>query len=379
MSLCFVLDETFLVHCTDYLDIFTTNEIDYADIFATTLENDATASRPTSSRDDVTFEETTAKWDDDEEVKSKYFMLKQINFLSNQICELNEKCVPYYLCPANKTIVTDGALLIDERRDEEAKEELNVCPSLHTCCTKVNHQKSVAAFGEINEICQERAKFPNPTECGYRNPKGLGGEVKSMSGTDSYAQYAEFPWMTAVLTEGHIDGSAVLTYKCGGSLIHPNVVLTASHNVAGINPKSILVRAGEWDTQSKSEICPDENRKVKQVIMHEDFSRANLQNDIALLILESEFKITPFINIICLPSENIIFDGQRCLTMGWGKNKFGKDGVYQAFLKKIDLPIVEHFDCQTKLRKTRLGEDFLLHDSFICAGNFVENFVELSN
>ena len=37
-------------------------------------------------------------------------------------------------------------------------------------------------------------------------------------------------------------------------------------------------------------------------------------------------------------------------------------------LKEIDLPLVNHDDCEDKLRQTRLGEDFKLHDSFVCAG-----------
>merc|ERR1711988_1998838 len=35
---------------------------------------------------------------------------------------------------------------------------------------------------------------------------------------------------------------------------------------------------------------------------------------------------------------------------------------------EIDLPVVNHDDCQDSLRKTRLGKKFKLHDSFVCAG-----------
>lgn len=46
----------------------------------------------------------------------------------------------------------------------------------------------------------------------------------------------------------------------------------------------------------------------------------------------------------------------------------GKEGKYQVILKKIDLPTVEFNECQTSLRKTRLGAAFNLHSSFMCAG-----------
>lgn len=37
-------------------------------------------------------------------------------------------------------------------------------------------------------------------------------------------------------------------------------------------------------------------------------------------------------------------------------------------LKKVELSLVPNDVCQQKLRKTRLGEHFRLHDSFVCAG-----------
>jgi hypothetical protein len=48
--------------------------------------------------------------------------------------------------------------------------------------------------------------------------------------------------------------------------------------------------------------------------------------------------------------------------------QFGVKGNYQNFLKKVELPVVDNENCQNMLRKTRLGEDFILHSGFICAG-----------
>nr|CAD7440787.1 unnamed protein product [Timema bartmani] len=42
--------------------------------------------------------------------------------------------------------------------------------------------------------------------------------------------------------------------------------------------------------------------------------------------------------------------------------------TFQTPLKKVELPIVPHDECQKKLRTTRLGPFFKLHGSFICAG-----------
>lgn len=51
-----------------------------------------------------------------------------------------------------------------------------------------------------------------------------------------------------------------------------------------------------------------------------------------------------------------------------GKDKFGKDGLYQVILKRVELPVIGRDECQIKLRETRLGRHFILDHSFICAG-----------
>merc|ERR1712115_261745 len=70
----------------------------------------------------------------------------------------------------------------------------------------------------------------------------------------------------------------------------------------------------------------------------------------------------------CLPHANEIFDSTTCFATGWGKDQFGAAGEYQVVLKEIDLPFVSNGVCQDKLRSTRLGQKFKLHDSFLCAG-----------
>ena len=46
---------------------------------------------------------------------------------------------------------------------------------------------------------------------------------------------------------------------------------------------------------------------------------------------------------------------------GWGKDTFGDGGNYQHLLKEVDLPVLDSRDCEKKLRRTRLGNDFVLH------------------
>lgn len=67
---------------------------------------------------------------------------------------------------------------------------------------------------------------------------------------------------------------------------------------------------------------------------------------------------------------NIFVDSNSNLFL----DQFGKDGVYQRILKRIELSIVPRELCIQQLRETKVGPDFQLHESFICAGIF---FIEL--
>lgn len=132
----------------------------------------------------------------------------------------------------------------------------------------------------------------------------------------------------------------------------------------------IKVRAGEWDTQTENERIPFQERNVAQIILHEHFvsSAGNLYNDVALLILDRSFAKTESVGTICLPEQNQVFNTENCFATGWGKTTFGEQGRYAVILKKIQLPTVSHKKCQAALRKTRLAESFILHNSFMCAG-----------
>ena len=103
-----------------------------------------------------------------------------------------------------------------------------------------------------------------------------------------------------------------------------------------------------------------------------------VQNDAALLHLKKDFELDNHLDTICLPQypddrnrnyEKGKFD---CSVQGYGKSAFGPQGAYQEAMRQINLPIVENRQCQQQLRDTRLPDDFILHDSFLCAGGSSE-------
>ncbi|XP_076645071.1 ovochymase-1 [Halictus rubicundus] len=262
------------------------------------------------------------------------------------------ECVPYYLCRSGK-IVTDASGVLDVRQGAPC-EAYN-----HTCCNLAD------------KIDPDKPTLTPPMErkgCGQRHVTGVG--IRISGDENSETQFAEFPWMVAILNDemNGNDRENKTVFTCGGSLIHYQAILTAAHCVKGVDASTLLVRAGEWDTLTRNEIYPHQDRRVQKVIIHDKFYSGGLFYDYAILILTKPFEPEENVDVVCLPDPNVIYDGSRCFATGWGKDKFGVNGQYQAILKKIELPMVPRNKCQSDLRNTKVGKHFQLHETFICAG-----------
>lgn len=263
----------------------------------------------------------------------------------------------------------DGSGLLDIRFDP--KDE---CPDyFEQCC-------------QTDLIVEPKPPVDKHVEatCGRREESGIGFKITNQN--DHESEFGEFPWQAAILKEEHVGDESLTVFQCGGSLIHPSVVLTggfchlssfkqvfqmclflAAHCVDGKDPKSLIVRLGEWDTQTKNEPFAHVDYAVKDVTIHKSFKKSTLHNDIALVFLAEPAKLEPHINTICL-SDHQAFEGDQCFVSGWGKDSYGREGKYQVILKKIQVPVMSFGLCQTRLRTTRLGKWFKLHERFMCAG-----------
>lgn len=185
------------------------------------------------------------------------------------------KCVPYWSCanPPNAD-VTENRFYgeIDVRYTPESCQDV-----LDVCCpvgseTKVPvkpHEQHMTPppldNHNINPPPSARAK------CGQRNVNGI--DFTIVGNTNNEAGFAEFPWMVALL----VSDSDCL---CGGSLIHPRIVLTGAHCVFNVSSQALRVRAGEWDTQTTKERLPHQERTINSIITHPDFNTKTLANDL---------------------------------------------------------------------------------------------------
>lgn len=271
----------------------------------------------------------------------------------------NGFCVPVHLCTAG-FILQHGENIISPRFQDyedmvyvELEQKNTTCPFSTICCA-LKEGQGVLRNGPSEP--QKLAPLP-PSKCGINRPNGYVLRVNN----SAIAQFGEFPWM-AVLFKGKDQ------YFCGGSLIHPKVILTAAHCVLNLTLDTLSVRLGEWDTVTENEPMPHQQYGVQKMIVHEGYVHKKFHNDIALLIMEKAAELRLNVNTICLPPKNSIFDDQRCMASGWGTSNFDPEGKYSEVMKKVELPVVPRERCKLLFKATRLGWFFQLHKSILCGG-----------
>ncbi|XP_001988787.2 phenoloxidase-activating factor 2 [Drosophila grimshawi] len=250
-------------------------------------------------------------------------------------------------------MITDGKFIIQYREILNSSDIALGCYWLEKCCS---------IFDKLENVKKKSYSYQG---CGYRNPEGVQVTLKNTMKSES--QFGEFPWMVRILASQY-----PAVNSSGGSLLSPKVVLTTAHYVIWTAARNLKVIAGEWDTKIDIEILPHEERAVERKIVHDSFNRESGYYDIALLILTTPFNLAEHIGTICLPYPAFDFTNKRCFVTGWGKRNW-EDMDYPHILKKVDLPFVSRTECQKQLRKTRLGEYFNLHESFVCAGGEKDN------
>jgi kallikrein len=219
-----------------------------------------------------------------------------------------------------------------------------------------------------SEVCCDAT--PNTAQAENKPPRcgsPSKAHIKSRITSGLPTSFGELPW-NLIIQESGGDKKRNL-YKCGASLIHPKVAITAAHCVTPYSeqPEKILVRAGEWDVDSRAEPLPFQDNFVEEILIYYDYNALSLKNDIAVLILAEHFQLADNVGIICLssPDERIAENG--CIASGWGKDAH-PEGKYSPVLKKVQVPLVPRDYCLQALRATRLGPRYSLHKSFVCAG-----------
>lgn len=120
----------------------------------------------------------------------------------------------------------------------------------------------------------------------------------------SAADANNYPWFVTVIAGGG---------QCGGSVVHPNWVLTAAHCFSsGLLPSNVVVTAGR---QRLSESNTGEERTAIRYIVHPDYNKQLNDNDVALIELSSPLTATV---VKLAPPANAVADDIALRAVGRG-------------------------------------------------------------
>jgi secreted trypsin-like serine protease len=166
---------------------------------------------------------------------------------------------------------------------------------------------------------------------GLKEPvtKIVGGTATSIS---------EFPWQVYYKSGN---------YRCGGTIIAPNWVLTAAHctedgNHSAIDVSSMSIIVG---TTYPTQLNSGKTYLISEVIRHENYNSALIENDIALLRLDQPINY-PNATPIKLISPIDVNDGATApgvmaWVTGWGVISVPLQ-ITAFALQKVQLPIVSN-------------------------------------
>lgn len=170
--------------------------------------------------------------------------------------------------------------------------------------------------------------------CGQR----LQSQSVPLIGKGNITAPAKWPWHAALYYQEGFN----LAYKCGGSIIRDNLVLSAAHCVTKkdqvISERILKIRIETAELLSSSSL----QFNVFKSNVHENYNHETFENDIALLMLESKITFTTKVQAICLPTSNIENEGKGTVV-GFGSTDETID--HSDVLREAVIPIVSQEVC----------------------------------
>ncbi|XP_044261229.1 transmembrane protease serine 9-like [Tribolium madens] len=174
------------------------------------------------------------------------------------------------------------------------------------------------------------------------------------------AEKGQFPWQVAIYVTQ--PGASNL---CGGALLNEKWVLTAGHCVKDASKFEIALGSNSLKGDDSSRVV----FQTTKYILHENYNKNTLANDIGLIPLPQDVSFNDNIQPVSLPSKGLT-DGTLVTISGWGLTSDGNEEA-SPDLMYVDLVTISDSDCASAYG--------FLNDGVVCAkgpGSIVQSTCE---
>jgi trypsin len=160
-----------------------------------------------------------------------------------------------------------------------------------------------------------------------------------------------YPFMAALLAKG--PGSARDRQFCGGSLISPDVVMTAAHCVEGMKPKDLQVVVGRTvlsnsqQGQVRSVRKPTSSDDPGGIVVHPRYLKGEFAYDMALVELTKPVNGIVPVKRPTPGTDALLRPGAKATVIGWGNTMNPEWGYRPADrLRAVKVPLLSHDECK---------------------------------
>ncbi|XP_049533178.1 uncharacterized protein LOC125949824 [Anopheles darlingi] len=184
--------------------------------------------------------------------------------------------------------------------------------------SSADHQQLVAAFRKsFEELSVHTIPDSGSLEdCSLRLQKLASDEPTAAAPTEEYPSFSREFAHLAALGWRPATGKGELEWRCSGTLIAEDFILTAAHCTQDEGAEPVVVRLGDLDLYNPKDDRYVQQIEIAEIVRHPEFKFDSAYHDVALLRLKQPVTVTDFVTPACLyTNDSLPFD--RLYASGW--------------------------------------------------------------